>query len=220
MKIAEMEAHHDEYTTLESRIIKMLGKREFPAVFPVCEASFAHIVPAIRYRKKRGMKPETPRLSAFSVICKYGPPLFEHAILESLLDFVRSTRLLAKHENGYLQSIERALEREEVARILWNHLEHQPGFLQRHIRKELGISQESAVAILAIWEELGVIARKQQKNSYALYFRSRLDAAAEGICQTCGVRGKGRKELFFRPVSCKNCGTEDYYHIINTDQHQ
>jgi transposase-like protein len=60
MRKAEMEAHHDAHTALEGKIKTMLDNREFPAVFSVCVASLPHIVPTIKYRKHKGLKPETP----------------------------------------------------------------------------------------------------------------------------------------------------------------
>ena len=217
MKISEMEVHHDQYLALEARIRAMVDSRKFPDVFSVCLASFPNIVPAIKYRKQRGIEPETPNLLAFSTICKCAPPLFEHTALESLAEFVKSERVLARHANDYVQDIEAALSQEEIARSLWDHLERQPGALQRDLCKELGIDQDTAVAIVELWEQLGVISRRQEDNSYRLYFRSRFDAEAEGVCPACGVRGKGCKELFFKPTSCKKCGAEGYYHITYAD---
>jgi len=218
MRIAELEAHHDEYAGLEASIRTMLHNHEFPAVFSVCEESFPHIVPAIKYRKRKGIEPETPALVSLHVITKYAPPLFEHAALESLCEFVRSQTTLARHENGYLRAAESALEDEEIARALWNHLEAHLGFPQRDIGEDLGFNQERVVAIVDTWVELGVISRTKEKNNSGLFFRCRLDAEAEGICQTCGVRGKGRRELFFRPISCQKCGTQGYYHITYAGQ--
>jgi len=217
MKIAEMEEHHDRYTTLDKNISELLRDRNFHAVFSACQESFPHIVPAIQFRKKRGIKPEMPRLLSFSTICKYGPPLFEHPLMESLLEFVKSTRLLAKHDNGYAQSVEAALDQEEVARVLWNLLEQQPGILQRSIRQTVGCSQDIAVAILEIWQALGVITRKQEQNSYRIYLCSSLDATVKGMCPACGALVNGRKHLFFKPASCPQCGNEGYCHIIASD---
>jgi hypothetical protein len=132
MQIAEMEAHHAQLMAIDARIIAMESNIEFPEIFQVCEASFQHIAPAINFRKRRAFAPETPSLRAFDVVWIYAPPLFEHSTLESTLTFVRSTRLLAKHVNGYLEATEAALKREEAARILWSHLEHNPGTLERN----------------------------------------------------------------------------------------
>jgi hypothetical protein len=145
MKISEMEAHHDQYLALEGQIRAMVDDRGFPEVFLVCVSSFPHIVPAIKYRKHRGINPEAPSLLAFGTICKYAPPLFEHSALEALADFVKSERVLARNDNGYLQSAESALAQEEVARLVWNHIERQPGAIQRDLRKELGIDQDNVV---------------------------------------------------------------------------
>ena len=214
MKIAEMEGHHLAYVDLETSIRSMVRNNDFPTVFSLCEQSFVHIVPAIKYRKKREIEPETPIPVSFEVICKYAPPLFEHATIESFFNFVKTTRVIARHENDYVQWAAVALEREEIARSLWNHLEQQPGVLQQDISREIGIDWEVWTGIVTIWEKLGLIIRKPDNGSDRLHLQFRFDATAEGICQTCSVRGRGRKELFFKPISCSKCGAEDYYHLV------
>ena len=105
----------------------MVQNREFPAVFATCTASFEHIVPAISFRKKREIATETPNFLAFTTICKYAPPLFEHTAIEALDEFVRSTRVLAQHEKDFVSSVEAARSRENIAHKLWNHLEKHAG---------------------------------------------------------------------------------------------
>ncbi len=214
MKMGELEAHHDSCADLERTIRAMVQSREFPAVFATCTASFEHIVPAISFRKKRGLTPETPNLLAFTTICKYAPPLFEHAAIESLDEFVRSSRVLAQH---YISSVEAARSHENIAHKLWNHLEKHPGTLQYDIHTELGVIQEFAAEIVELWEELGVIDRRPEDRTYRLWFRTRLDVEVQGVCQQCGVRGTGRKELFLKPLKCRRCGTDGYYHIEYAD---
>ena len=218
VRIADMEAHHQEFVALEGTVGTMVRNREFPAVFSVCEASFQHVVPAINFRKKRDIKPETPDLLSFQVICEYAPALFEHAVLESLLDFVKSTRLLAKHENGYLQTVEVAMEQEEVARSIWNYLERHGECQVRDVRKDLGFRGRSAARIIEIWAELGIADREQEGDTHRLGFRTRLDMVVEGICHACGARGRGPKEAFLRPSCCQRCGTQGYYHVVGKRQ--
>ena len=55
MKIAELEAHHNAYDESDQTIRTMVDNAEFPEDIPFCTASFPHIVPAISYRKKRGI---------------------------------------------------------------------------------------------------------------------------------------------------------------------
>jgi hypothetical protein len=217
MKIAELEAHHDAYEDSEETILAMVDSGEFPKVFSVCMASFPHIVPAISYRKKRGIAPETPDFSAFTTICKYAPPLFEHTTIESLLEFINSSRVLVQSEKRFLESIEAALRHEKIAHKLWNHLESHPGTFQPNIRTELGVVYEDAVDIVEVWKELGILDRQPEERSYRLNFRTRLDTEVAGLCPNCGVRGKGRKELFFRLMRCQKCGTEGFYHIDYSD---
>jgi len=217
MKIAEMEAHHSKYMTLEGKIRTLLAGHEFPEVFSKCLETFPNIVPMIQYRKKRGIMPEIPELLPLNVICKYGPPLFEHSVMTSLFEFIKSTRLLAKHESDYLQLIQLELEREETARVLWNHLEQNPGALQRDIYEEQTNNRDTIFDILDTWERLGVILRIRDRNDFGIYLRSILDEEVEAICQSCGVKDKGRKEHFFRSIVCKQCGVEGYYYIKYTD---
>lgn len=217
MKIAELEAHHDEYTDLEMAISTMLRDRQFPAVFSVCEESLPHIVPAIKFRKKRDMHPVTPRLLALTVVCKYGPPLFEHAVVESFFDFAKSNRVIAKYEDGFLELVEAALVREETARLLWNELYSNPGSLQRDISSKPEFNHRREVGILEVWAELGIISHEAKGNSYESSLRFSPDALTEGMCPVCGVHARGRREAFYRPGTCKKCGNEGYYHILDTD---
>jgi hypothetical protein len=213
VKISELEYHHGEFMAFEGRIKDMLDKHEFPAIFSVCVESFPHIVPAIQYRKKREIVPETPDLLAFEVICKYAPPLFEHTAIESLFELIKSTRILANNEYGFLQAIETAIKNEEIARILWNKLEIQPGTLCKDIYNGLGEKQVASSDVLETWRQLGIIIQKQEENHNRLYLRSLLNEEVEGVCQNCGIHGKGRKELFFKLILCQKCQVEGYYHI-------
>ena len=73
--------------------------------------------------------------------------------------------------------------------------------------------QEYAAEIVELWEELGVIDRRPEDRTYRLWFRTRLNVEVQGVCQQCGVRGTGRKELFLKPLKCRRCGTDGYYHV-------
>jgi hypothetical protein len=213
MRLSEMEASHCTLADLERRIGEMLGNREFPEIFSVCNASFPHVVPSIKFRKRRGIEPEMPVLLSFNVICRYAPPLFENRVIESLSEFVSSNRPLARQENGYLDRVRTAFETLEAARLLWSHLERNPGLLERDVRIDIGVLRETAIAILEVWEDLNVVVRRKEGATYRLHYRTRIDEEADGVCQACGVRGRGRKELFFKPISCKKCGAEGYYCI-------
>jgi len=213
MKIAELEAHHEGFMESECSIRRMVDNLEFPAVFSYCIESFPHIVPSINYRKKREIFPTIPELLAFNTICRYAPPLFEHAAIDSLSDFVKSTRILSQSEKNFLLSIEASQKREQIAHVLWNHLEKNPGLFQRDIRTELGVIQEEAVAVVELWEKLGILDRHPEDRSYRLYFQTQLNEEITGLCPNCGVRGKGRKERFFQSVICQKCGVDGHYHI-------
>jgi len=218
MRIAEMEGHHQDFVALEARVGAMMRNRQFPAIFSVCVESLTHIVPAIKFRKKKAIKPETPEWLSFQVICDYGPALFEHAVLESLHDSVKSTRLLAKHEKRYLQAVEVAIEHEEVARRMWNYLERDGECQVRDLLGDLGCSRRSAGGIIEIWAELGIIEPQDEGPSRRLVFRTRLDMIVEGMCPACGARGRGPKEAFLRPSCCQRCRAQGYYHIVGRGQ--
>ena len=214
MKISEMEGYHDAFTEIEQKIQIMLAQREFPEVFSVCVESFPSIVPSIQYRRKRNIEPEVPHLLAFDVICKYAPALFEHVALTAVLAFVKSTRQLVKHENAYLPRIESALEEEEIARLMWNQLEKHRYATQKEICLGIDASLATMVTILRLWEEFGVVIRPDKEDVHKLTFTTLLHTEMEGICPNCGVRGKGLKLAFFKPLSCQKCGVHGYYHIL------
>jgi hypothetical protein len=213
MKIAELEAEHAASIASAQAIRAMVARREFSQVFATCIESLPHIVPALQFRKKRDIVPVMPELTAAVTICQFAPPLFEHAAIESLWEYVKSARLLAQHDSGLLNTVESARRREHYAHVLWNHLEKHPGLLQQDIPGETEVPDDEAKAIVALWEAWGIVAWRMDDAGDRLHFCTRLDDETTGLCPGCGVRGKGRKDLFFRLGPCKKCGTEGHYHI-------
>ena len=217
MRITDMEFHHSELERIEDQIKEKETLLDFSTVFALCQASFLHVEPAFKFRKKRGITPESPALRSFSVLWKYGPPLFEYDALQAARDFIASTRFLARHENNYLEPAEAAMAALETARVLWNCIESNPGFLQRSIRAELGLDQEQAVSIVELWERLAVVDRRPEQNSWRLYLRTVLTRDASGICMNCGLRVKGRKEILLKPVKCQRCSIASYFYLPAAD---
>ncbi len=213
MRKAELEDHHDQYLIKERRIREMVHQRDFPAVFAVCTDAFVHAVPAMKCRKQAGITPETPDFLCFSVICTYGPPLFERAALESLHEFIGGTRQLARHENEYLLAVEAALQHEELARTLWNHIQHRPGLPQHELSERSNVPEHTVASIIAVWKQLRLIHCEYHGNGRGLCLCTRLDVDVVGVCQHCGAKGRGRKELFLQPIKCGKCAAVDYYHI-------
>jgi hypothetical protein len=130
-----------------------------------------------------------------------------------LWGFVKSTRFFSQSMRSMLESADKARRREQLAHLLWNYLEQHPGAIQHDIGAKLSASQEETTAIVELWERLGILDRKTEDRSYRLHFRTSLDAEVDGACPACGVRGRGRKELFFRSAPCQRCGTKGHYYI-------
>lgn len=213
MKKAEMEAHYAAYLSCETNIRVMLDHRHFPNVLSACLESLAHVVTAIKYRKQWGDGKDTADLLPFGVICRYAPALFEHEPLERLLDFVRSERGLGPNRGAFVEAATAAWEREEKARLLWNHLAHWPETAERTVHELIGIDRPSGTEIIEVWVDLGLVIRGQAAGGPVLRLASQLSDEMEGICPSCGAIGRGRRELFFKPSVCQRCGTQGYYHI-------
>lgn len=213
MRKAELEDHHNQCEAKEAVIREMVRGRQFPDVFSICTGSFDHVVPAMKYRKLAAMPPESRDFLAFQVICRYAPALFEHLALESLRGFVAGTRLLARHENGYLDASEAALAREESARSIWDCIENQPGIQEGDLERSLSIPENTVLAVLDIWHELGIVVRQPEHNDSRVSLRTCLEEESVGVCHHCGVQGKGPKEVFLRSVTCQKCGDAGYYYI-------
>ena len=211
MKIAELEADHVACIDAERSIRAMVENREFPAVFSVCVESFPHIVPAIQFRKKREMTPEIPTLLAFTTICRYAPLLFEHAAIESLFEFIKSNRLLAQHENNYLSAIEAARNRENVAHALWNHLETQPGAPARDLGTQLGVTQEDAVKIIDLWEELGRSTGSKKPARFAFFSERGWIQRWRGCATDAVFAAADARRYSLGPLNAEKCGAEGCY---------
>jgi hypothetical protein len=159
-------------------------------------------------------------LLSFHTIFRFAPPLFEHSVLDAALSFIKSMRQLSKHENGYLHAAVAAIEREELARLLWNQIEREPGISQRNLCASVHTDSKSVTQIIEIWWEFGLIVREAAHGSANLTLKTRMNDDTDGMCPSCGVRGKGRKELFLRSIVCRRCGSEVYYHIANATTEQ
>lgn len=124
--------------------------------------------------------------------------------------------MFARHENRYLQLAETAYIREKLARILWNSIEKQCDLIPNDINF-LRCNSQYTAEIIEIWDILGVIVRNDKVTTSDVRLRTRIDELTEGRCHNCGVQGKGRKELFFKSVSCQKCGGDGFYFIIYPD---
>ena len=53
-----------------------------------------------------------------------------------------------------------------MARIVWGHLQNQPGKPPPELLKDLRVAEETAAEILELWERLGVLIRRLEDGSY------------------------------------------------------
>lgn len=213
MRIAELKSHHDACLEHDRMIRAMVARAAFPQVFELCTASFPHIIPAIRFRKKRDLAPQVPDLAAFTTIFRYAPPLFEHALLSSLHELIESSRVLSQSETRFLDCAEAAREGERIALRIWNYLESHPHATEGQVCSSCGVDGDAVLEIIGIWSELGILKRSLDSGAPRLRFSTRLDTQATGVCAQCGARGTGRKDVFFRSVTCQKCRAVGFYHI-------
>ena len=151
-----------------------------------------------------------PAFLAFTTICKYAPPLFEHSAIESLRAFVKSSRVLSQSEKNSipLKTLENAHNLPIRFGTTWNAI---PGcFSATSARNSEWFRKMRSTS----WScgKSWVSGSAPEGKSYRL-LPNAIDTEVEGSCPNCGVRGKGRKELFFRLIVCEKCSTEGYYHI-------
>jgi len=215
MKISELEQIHADYLAAEVRIQERVGRREFPAVLDECTAALQHLGPAVQFRRRRQITPETPPLTPLDVILTYAPPLFEHAVLMSLMEWLKaSRRILASHPTNYSELAKAALVREDVARQAWNQIEREPGVLLGGLIDRLPVGRKSIEEILPTWEKLGIVICERTGFDVRLSLRTRLDEEIEAVCPACGVHGHAKKEVLWRHTNCKKCGASGHYHLI------
>ena len=214
MRKAELEDHHAQYLTKEVALQQTVSERAFSRAFAICLDSLTHVIPVMQFRKITGITPEIPDFLCFNIICNFAPPLFAHEVLEAFHGFVVGTRKLARHEKGYLAASEAALKREDFARLLWDRIERHPGILKKELLSDTVFPLDVVEGILGVWGQLGVTSSELDSNDHRIFLRTRLDVDVVGACQACGVRGKGRKELFLEPVTCRKCASVGYYHIL------
>lgn len=208
MKIAEMEEHHRAYEELEAAVRNAVKHRAFEETFQHSRRCWEHIDGALQFRKKRNIQPVLPPLASITEPCRYAPVLFEHDLLLDVEQFVRGTRPLAKcQERDFPGEVAQALEREQIAWKLWNHIEEHPGCWQWEFRSHLGVEQGTAVQIVENWEEMGIVRRQKDGHSFHVSMSTQLESSVTGICPRCGARVTARKRVLFQLSACPACKT-------------
>ena len=127
MRKAELKDCYDTYSGLVVSVNDHLSHRRFDSGLQVCLQALEYIVPSLKYTKQYGNDQDISQLVPIIVVCSYGPPLFEHDVIDRTRQFIESTKQLSKHPAGYLGALDSALEAEEVARRAWNAIENEPG---------------------------------------------------------------------------------------------
>lgn len=213
MRKAEFEEQHRLLQTHEDRIREQLAARAFSDALVTCQNAFAHIVVGSKFREQNSAVSPSDTIWPIAVICRYAPPLFEHASIEALLEFVIANRYLSKHPRAYRQMAEAALRTEEAARVLWLQIERERGILQHDLCMESGVTRETVSELVAFWTHVGILACHGSGINTRLSFHSRLDDELQAVCHHCGAHGAARREILYKETACKRCGFQDHYFI-------
>ncbi len=209
MRKSELLAHHQSFVDNETQVGERVQVRDFYGAIFVASRSLDHITPYLKVRRQSGESDDCP-LFPFEIICRFAPPLFDHASIELLRSFTHATRQLGKRRQSLIAMLEQASHEMDVNRLLWNLIERHPGVPLNRTKFN---SSASAMAAVSFWESLGIVS--VEKATGAVGFVTSLSGLTEGMCPSCGARGKAAKEAFFRAVTCPKCKAVDFLHLCS-----
>ena len=177
-----------------------------------CADAWPCIPDALKFRAKNA--DAAVSLFPMHAVWSYAPPLFEHEWLLKLEAFIGSTRALKRSEQQDLPTMAtQAIEREELARRLWNRLKSAPGIAERKLLQGSGAQVGEGTAVLKVWLKYGVVLRRSDERGSALFLATDMTATSIAFCHTCSIKVRARKEQLFREVACPRCGQRGFLFV-------
>ena len=97
---------------------------------------------------------------------------------------------------------------------LWNYLEQHPETKQDGIGRAIGGQQDYSRSVLEVWEKMGLIVRRRDRNSYLVSLSTRMGQIVTGKCPGCGGTIESPKAILLEPMTCPDCGKPQTFVLL------
>lgn len=218
MKKTELEAHRAEYEARMSSARAAERKGLYRVALEQAASTWDYIDGMMQY-ERRYQDAEFDSVPAIEMVLKYAPLLFQFESLNRLATLLENSKRIEKHTSADLgEQLRAARQRMWDNHRLWSYLEANSDARQDQLRMRLGGDQDYWRAIAEAWEQMGLLRRVPEGDSYRLLFTTRMDEVVKGKCSACGSVADAPKRTFLCRVTCNRCKEDALFVIVENMQ--
>lgn len=210
---AELQAGY--YSDCYSHLEQSFQKADYDAAVESAVRSFEHIPQMLTYLSRRLGGEPLPRVETIDFLLRYCPILLHAEGLESLGEFLRSKRAVArKLPYDVQQEFQQANVRLLRSFRIWNVLQAKSPMPSSEIDTLLGEGNENTRDLLTRWIEMGIVwtVRGDKREEYMLLGAD--NHKVRGKCGECGAVGSGNLYKLLDAIQCPRCKTHSQFSII------
>jgi predicted Zn-ribbon and HTH transcriptional regulator len=203
---AELKAAQDAYDQLLQRAQRDESLGRYATAVTHAVEAWEYVDGMMKY-ERRFEDAEFKSLPCIDLVLRYAPLLFDVSSLDRLGELLKKHRSVEKHTTDDLEArLTKAREFLCRAHRLWSLIEQNPGITLDEVTARLGDKLRESPAMVARWEEMGLITRSQSRTGVSLRLTTRLESDALARCPSCGAKVQARKLSLWKEQRCPKCG--------------
>jgi hypothetical protein len=216
MNKAEMEVHSQAYKDLMNQARSAEREGLYRKAVEVTLRALEHVDGMMQYERKYGER-EFKSVSAVDALLSYGSLLLDSDCLAKVESLLKSSRRVERDTSDDLGGkLSEARNRMRDNHRLWNYLEQHPETRQDGIGRAIGGQQDYWRSVLEVWQRMGLIVRRRDRNSYLVSLSTRMGQIVTGKCPGCGGTIESPKAMLWGPITCPDCGKRETFVILTT----
>lgn len=213
---AELQADCESYRNIASKVRSALEQRQFSEAVDLAVSAFEFIDGMMQFERRFENRTDRKSVQAIDCVLQFAPLLLDSVSLQKVSDILKSQKRIEKNTTADLTTnLSKAFALLWQAHRLWHQLEQQPETIQDSLRRDLGGDQDLWRWIVEKWDEMGLVRRTPERNTYRLSLATRLEEQVRGKCPACGVTGKATKERLLDPINCPKCKANVYFVFLS-----
>jgi hypothetical protein len=203
---AELQSDAEEYRRRVSAMRKAHHEGRHLDAIIIALAACDYVDGMMQFERRFEKRPEREDVETIHYVLRYAPLVFDLTSLATLSDLLKTQKRIDKNTAAdFAKEVEDAFALMWDAHRLWSFLESEGVAAQDKLRVNLGGDQERWRYIAEIWEQMGLVSRLPECNSYRIALRTRITDEVRGKCRQCGATGKAAMGRFLEDITCPRC---------------
>lgn len=178
-------------------------------------SAWGYINGMIQYERRYQQRTEFKSIDSIDYVLRFAPLLFDYESLNKLEMLLKTCRRIEKSTTDNIASnLANARTLMRDAHRLWNHIQNLGSAPQDQFRAQLEGDRDNWRWIAETWEQMRIVKRIPEGNSYRVELMTRMDGKVKAKCTSCGIIARAPKEKFLRAQQCPKCRADVHFVLI------